>query len=100
MLYFAGCRGHRRAVESTRAALDRLGLDVVPVGEIQVSTAEDLARLDFHGSPTVAIDGLDLFPTTDRVAGLACRIYPSAEGPQQAPTVDDLAVAIAERAQG
>ncbi len=98
MLYIAGCRGHPRAVESTRAALDRLGLDLVPVGEIQVSTAEDLARFDFHGSPTVVVDGLDLFPTTDRVAGLACRIYPSSEGPREAPPVDDLAAAIAERA--
>lgn len=69
-------------------ALDRLGLSVT-VDERAVVDPDEAAALGFRGSPTLLVDGRDPFPATDP-PGLACRLYPTPEGPQGAPTVEAL----------
>ncbi|GGN51233.1 hypothetical protein GCM10011579_006850 [Streptomyces albiflavescens] len=53
------------------------------------------------GSPTVLIDGADLFAAPGTAASVSCRLYRSPDGRTEgAPTVDDLqrAVYVAEAA--
>ena len=90
LLWWAGCPSH----PAVRAQLDALGVDVV---EREILSEED-ARFDgFVGSPTIRVDGADLFPV-DEPAGLTCRIYRLADG-RFSPTPDpDALRAALERA--
>lgn len=53
--------------------------------------AEDLS---FRGSPTVLLDGVDLFAEGHEPVGLACRLYASPDGPAGSRTLDPLRRAI------
>ena len=48
-----------------------------------------------HGSPSIQVDGVDLFAAPDAAVGLACRVYPTPDGPAGAPTVEQLRAALA-----
>lgn len=50
-----------------------------------VGSDEEARRLDFHGSPTILIDGHDPFPSGPAPAGLSCRLYQTERGPQGLP---------------
>ena len=63
LLYFDGCPGYekaRRALEDALAQEEdaRGGFDLVAA-----NTDEDAQRLRFPGSPTIRVDGNDLFPS-------------------------------------
>jgi hypothetical protein len=60
-------------------------------------TAEDAAGTAFAGSPTMTVNGQDLFPSAVPVDGLACRIYVTASGLAGLPTIDQIRAAIADR---
>ena len=92
LLYFEGCPG---AVETLRAieevvAEGGLGVDVVPI-EVESGT-----HPGFSGSPTVLVDGGDVFPAS-RTEGLSCRLYETPEGRRSSPTAAMLRTAIGER---
>ncbi len=46
--------------------------------------------MQFHGSPTVLVDGQDPFPGDAAPAGLSCRVYRTASGVSGAPTIEQL----------
>lgn len=94
--YFPGCPHWQTASERAREALDRLGLDAVEVHHEIVESAEDAARLEFRGSPTIVVDGSDPFATGPASPGLSCRLYATEEGPRGSPTVNDLISAFGE----
>lgn len=76
-----------------REQLRTLGVDFV---EREVVTEEDAARERFPGSPTIQVDGADLFPT-DEPPSLTCRIYRLADGRfSPTPDPDALRAALAE----
>jgi|SRR5215203_141546 len=65
---------------------------------VAVNTDEEARRLRFPGSPTIRIDGEDLFPVPDRTGyALGCRMYATTEGLKGAPTAAMLREALAER---
>ncbi|MCL4445719.1 MAG: thioredoxin family protein [Actinobacteria bacterium] len=41
-----------------------------------VRSDDEARRLQFHGSPTILVDGHDPFPAPPEPAGLSCRQYP------------------------
>jgi hypothetical protein len=94
--YFPGCPHWHVVSDRVRETLDRLGLHAVEVRHESVETAEDAARLGFRGSPTILVDGTDLFPTGPASPGLFCRLYATNEGATGSPTVDDLISAFDE----
>jgi len=79
LLWWAGCPSH----PTVRAQLQALGVAFV---EREIVTEEDAAREAFPGSPTIRVDGADLFPT-DEPPSLTCRIYRLADG-RFSPTPD------------
>lgn len=79
LLWWDGCPSH----PAVREQLAALG---VPFVEREIVDEADAARLGFAGSPTVRVDGVDLFPTADP-PGLTCRIYRLADG-RFSPTPD------------
>ena len=48
-----------------------------PIQMIAVSSVEDARFLDFRGSPTIRIDGVDVYPEGATEVGLHLRRYPS-----------------------
>lgn len=56
----------------------------------EIATEEQAAAENFPGSPTIRVDGADLFPV-DEPPGLSCRIYRLADG-RYSPTPDPSAL--------
>ena len=94
LLYFEDCPNWRRADERLRTALAASGRSDVVVRREPVGSPEEAERLGFRGSPTVLVDGRDPFADADLPIGLACRLYRTPAGPDTAPALDDLVVAL------
>ncbi|BDZ66160.1 hypothetical protein [Agromyces mangrovi Wang et al. 2018] len=93
----AECPGWELAGARLEAALDGIGLPDVPVEYVLVASEADAAELAFGGSPTILVDGVDLFPGAGRTTALACRVYPTERGLAPSPTSAQLAAALRER---
>lgn len=77
--------------------LDRLTMVTdAPVVTRLVETDADAARYGMAGSPTLLVDGVDLFRAPgDRASGLSCRIYRADDGGlAPTPSVEQLRAAI------
>lgn len=76
LLAWSECPSHPRALELLGTALHDLGHDELSVTVIWVETDEEAQRERFVGSPSIRVDGRDLFPAgPDEPFALACRIY-------------------------
>jgi hypothetical protein len=64
-----------------------LGLDPAALRVVQIGSEEDAGREGFVGSPTIRVDGEDVFPPGDEPVGLTCRIYRLRDG-RASPTPD------------
>lgn len=84
LLHIVDCPNAAIAAARMRDALDALGLTDVPVESVTIHTEADAAIIRFGGSPTILVDGSDLFPTTP-VRTLACRVYATENGFVGAP---------------
>ncbi|MBX6311451.1 MAG: cation transporter [Isosphaeraceae bacterium] len=76
VLYFQDCPNHLPTVGLVKDAVAGLGLDA-PVEEIEVKRPDEAQRLQFLGSPSVRVNGVDIEPAargrTD--FGFCCRTY-------------------------
>ena len=90
VLYFDGCLTYKAAVEALCGVLSAEEAE----DEIQlaaVNTDEEAQRLHFPGSPTIRVDGEDLFPVPGRAEyALGCRMYATLEGLRGSPTAEML----------
>ena len=97
VLHIDACPDWTDAVTSTRAALDALGIADVEVEPVLLRTEADAAAVTFGGSPTILVDGTDLFPGTP-ITDLACRVYFTEHGmaglPSQKQLQDALTAAL------
>ena len=66
----------------------------VTVRRQRVETLEHAERVGFRGSPTVLVDGADVFAAPDSAAGLSCRVYRTPDGLAGAPTLEQLRAAL------
>ncbi len=55
-----------------------------------VDTVEDAESCRFRGSPSIIVDGVDLFAEPDDPVGLSCRMYQTPDGPAGSPTLEQL----------
>ena len=87
LLYFDGCPNWQQADERLTELQAELGFTLE---HRKIDTPEEAARVGFAGSPTVLVDGVDLFATGEEPTGLACRVYATPDGPQGSPTLAEL----------
>jgi hypothetical protein len=87
LLYFDGCPGWQLADQRLRTLADQHGFEIT---YRKVDTPEAAEELQFRGSPTVLIDGRDVFAHGDEPVGLSCRIYHTPDGPAGSPTLTQL----------
>lgn len=85
LLYFDGCPSWKEALLILNQGLTQLGIteDVVLK---RVETLNEAVENEFIGSPTIRVDGKDLFQTDQTSFGLGCRIYQTPEGFMGWPT--------------
>lgn len=86
VLYVADCPSLDLARKRVAEAVAR----VDATATVTERLVTDAAALGFAGSPTILVDGADLFTRPDLTTSLTCRLYPTPDGLQGAPTVDEL----------
>lgn len=93
LLYFDDCPNWKIADDRLAAiAAERPDLTV---SRHLVDTLEEAERMGFHGSPSILVDGIDIFAEPDAGVGLSCRVYRTPDGPAGAPTIEQLRTALA-----
>lgn len=75
VLHIDDCPNWAEAGSRLRTALTAVGASDTGVSFMTLHTPEDASRVPFAGSPTILVDGEDLFPSSGRTTDLACRIY-------------------------
>jgi hypothetical protein len=94
VVYFDGCPNWRTAQQRLAEAMTFAGLPETPVSLIAVTSSAQAVAAGFAGSPTILINGHDLFPGPAVSEDLACRLYMTSQGPAGCPTVEDLVSAL------
>jgi hypothetical protein len=84
VLYFEGCPSWQGALDKVKEALG----DGIQVALIKIDTQEQAEAEQFAGSPTIRVDGRDLFPVGDQQYALACRMYMTPQGASGSPTLE------------
>jgi hypothetical protein len=85
LLYFDDCPSWQTALDDLRAVLSDMGLP----GEVRLTRVEtDVEAIEsrFVGSPTIRVNGDDLFPTGSEDYALGCRVYVTPDGLRGWPT--------------
>jgi hypothetical protein len=94
LLHIDKCPHSAEARGRVEAALAGLGHGDVEVHMRLLQSAADTLGTGFAGSPTITLDGADIFPGGAPTNGLACRIYKTPTGHAGLPTVDQLTDAL------
>lgn len=97
VVYFADCPNWQRAGSHLREALDAIGRMDVEIGHVCVETPAQADEAGLRGSPTILVDGWDLFADAPAGSGLSCRLYSTTQGLRGAPGVAELVQALTKR---
>ena len=93
--YFDGCPNWLLADERLRQMLREAGAEGSRITYERIETPEQAEEAGFRGSPTILFDGRDPFADEDDPVGLSCRVYQTDAGLEGAPSLAQLAVALA-----
>lgn len=76
VLYFEGCPNYPPAIDRIKTILGQEGL-AMEVFEIEVKDESAAKKLNFFGSPTIRVNGLDIEAEmrNTKETGFACRRY-------------------------
>lgn len=95
LLYFDGCPHWRTAEERLqRLAIDRPD---ITIRRERVETPEQAEQVGFYGSPSIQVDGVDVFAEPGLPAGLFCRRYSTPDGWEGAPTLEQVRAVLIDR---
>lgn len=94
LLHIAECPNSVNAYERLEAALTALGRTDVEVHMRLLESVTDIEGTGFAGSPTITVNGSDVFPDGASASDLACRIYKTPNGYAGLPTIDQLTEAL------
>ncbi len=94
LLYFEGCPNWKVA-DQRLAALAAERPDIRVTRHL-VDTLAEAERTRFHGSPSILVEGVDVFAEPGAEVGLSCRRYPTPDGYEGAPTLEQLRAVLAD----
>jgi hypothetical protein len=95
LLHIADCPNSGETLLRLQRAVDNTMPSNTSIKSTLIDSAETAALLPFAGSPTILVNGLDLFPTDGRTSDFACRIYLTPNGMAGAPTQQQIEAALA-----
>src|SRR5919106_1998037 len=98
LLWWEGCPSHPEALADLERVLREEDVDA-PVKLVEIESDEQARRERFPGSPTIRLDGEDIFPAEETEPySLTCRVYRLRDGrPSPTPDPEDLREAIRRR---
>jgi hypothetical protein len=79
---------HLETADRVREAGRSVGLDGTGISSRARIPTGDTKRVQFAGSPTILLDGLDLFPAGEPVSELMCRVYATPTSLAGLPTTE------------
>jgi hypothetical protein len=94
LLVVADCPHEALARAVLLDAAEQAGLGNVQVAITVIETDEQAKTRAFIGSPTFLVEGVHPFAVAGARTGVACRIYPTPNGPSGVPTVAALREAL------
>jgi len=86
LLYFEGCLSWQTGLKNLKSALQLEGIEA-EVNLVNVQDEADAIRLEFLGSPSIRVNGVELWTEERDAFALSCRVYPTSEGMKGWPTV-------------
>jgi hypothetical protein len=92
--YFDDCPNWQAVRTSINDVAGELGLEATVTTRL-VETQDQAIALEFQGSPTIVVNGVDPFAEPEAPIGLACRIYRTETGMAGAPSADQLRAVLA-----
>jgi hypothetical protein len=96
----ADCPNRELAASLVAETLHEAGLEEAEASFELVPDEGTAQRMAFRGSPTILVDGRELFADQDLPIGLACRLYMTPDGPAGVPTVEQIRTEIKSAEQG
>ena len=94
LLYFEDCPNWKLA-DQRLAVIAAERADVRLTRQL-VETASQAERTRFHGSPSILVNGVDVFAEPGSEVGLSCRRYLTPDGYAGAPTLEQLRAVLAD----
>jgi len=85
VLFFSDCPSWNFTIKDLNAVLDELALKA-QISLTKVETNTDAETHKFPGSPTIRVNGQDLFPVDLAGYALRCRVYQTPYGLKGTPT--------------
>jgi len=79
ILYFSGCPSWKQTIEDLKFVLAAKGLKP-DIKLTRIVSDEDAKAQSFPGSPTIRVNGQDLFPIEQQNYSLKCRVYSTPKG--------------------
>jgi hypothetical protein len=95
LLHIANCPNSGETLLRLQQAVENTMPSNTVIKYTLIDSAETAAKVLFAGSPTILVDGVDLFPTDGRTNDLACRIYFTPNGMAGSPTQQQIEAALA-----
>jgi hypothetical protein len=87
LMWWEGCPSHPETLADLERILREEGISA-EVKRVEIESDEQARREHFPGSPTIRVDGRDIFPAEEREPfSLTCRIYRLRDG-RVSPTPD------------
>lgn len=96
LLYFDGCPSWKMAQEFLEGIIQKHNIET-RVQLIRVETDQEARDHHFVGSPSIRVNGEDLFPVDHENYALGCRVYQTPDGLRGWPTVEMLEEAFAAK---
>jgi hypothetical protein len=99
LLWWEGCPSHPETLADLERVLREEGINA-ELRRVEIESDEQARREHFPGSPTIRVDGEDIFPAEEgEPYSLTCRVYRLRDG-RVSPTPDpeDLREALRRRA--
>lgn len=94
LLHIEECPNWVEAGERLERALTATGHGDESVDFVLLNTPEEASQYPFAGSPTILIDGVDLFPGAETTTSVACRVYNTGTRLAGSPTEEQLVEAL------
>lgn len=95
ILHTPGCPNLTLVRQRLSGALARLDGPGIKVIVEEISDPDEATRRGLRGSPALLIDNVDPFTDPQSPPAFACRIYHTESGVEGAPSIDQIAAALA-----
>ncbi len=96
LLYFEDCPSYKMAQESLETIIQKHNIET-SVQLVRVETDQEARDHHFVGSPSIRVNGEDLFPVDHENYALGCRVYQTPDGMRGWPTTEMIEATLTAR---